>query len=163
MPATKRTTVLGIDPGLATAGYGVIECRANRVRLVQCGAISTAAKEPFGQRLATIDRELRRIIDKFKPDTIAIEKLFFAKNAKTALQVGEARGVSMLCAWQSGKEVREFTPLQVKQAVTGYGRADKPQIQKMIKAILGLKEIPKPDDAADALAIAYTGWVGSKQ
>jgi len=154
MPISKTKIIMGIDPGLAITGYGLILQKRGRLTFLKCGVITSAPKEPFGQRLNKIQVELNKIIKKSKPHNIAIEKLFFAKNVKTALKVGEARGVAMLTAWQSKRTIKEFTPLQVKQALTGYGFASKTQIQKMVKQTLHLNKIPKPDDAADALAIA---------
>ena len=154
MQISKTKIIMGIDPGLAITGYGLILQKRNKITFLECGTITSAPKEPFGQRLNKIQLELNKIIKKYKPHTIAIEKLFFAKNVKTVLKVGEARGIAMLTAWQSKRIIKEFTPLQVKQALTGYGFASKTQIQKMVKQILHLNKIPKPDDAADALAIA---------
>jgi crossover junction endodeoxyribonuclease RuvC len=154
MPIFKTKIVMGIDPGLAITGYGLILQEKSKIAYLECGVITSDPKEAFGQRLNKIHLELNKIIKKYKPHTIAIEKLFFAKNVKTALRVGEARGVAVLTAWQSKQTIKEFTPLQVKQALTGYGFATKTQIQKMVKQALRLNKIPKPDDAADALAIA---------
>ena len=152
----KNKIILGIDPGLATTGYGIIILSSHKIQCLNYGHITTLSKEPFGQRLKKIHDELKKIIKKYKPKIIALEELFFAKNIKTALKVGQARGVIFLTAYKFDIPVQEFTPLQVKQALTGYGRADKTQIQKMVKALLHLKNIPKPDDAADALAVAIT-------
>lgn len=124
--------------------------------MIDFGCVKTSAKTVFAQRLEIIYDQLQQLVKKYQPDKIAIEKLFFAKNVKTAMQVGEARGVVTLVAIQNKIPIAEFTPLQVKQALTGYGQASKDQIQKMIKAVLGLKEAPKSDDSADALAIAIT-------
>ena len=147
--------VMGIDPGTATTGWGIVKKMQNaNCKMQNYGTIKTEAKTEFPERLKKIYRELRKIIKKYKPNVVVIEELFFAKNVKTAISVGQARGVAILAAVQSGIEVREFTPLQIKQALVGYGRAEKFQVQKMVKALLGLKEIPKPDDAADALAVA---------
>jgi crossover junction endodeoxyribonuclease RuvC len=155
MQKSRQTRiVLGIDPGIAITGYGLITVENNQARLLACGAITTEAGEHFGNRLQTIHKELTKIIKKYKPDEAAIEELFFAKNAKTALKVGQARGVAYLTVWQNHLPVREFTPLQVKQAITGYGLAPKAQMQKMVKMLLCLKTTPEPDDVADALAIA---------
>ena len=120
----------------------------------ECGAIKSGPREIFGQRLDRIYGGLNKIIKKYQPDEIAVEKLFFAKNSKTALKVGEGRGVAMLAAWQHGVPIKEFTPLQVKLALTGYGLAPKNQVEKMVKLQLRLKSIPQPDDIADALAVA---------
>ena len=146
--------IMGIDPGIATTGYGIIKYKANKIVAVDYGCIITSPKLSFSERLKKIHSELKKIIIRYHPSRIAIEELFFAKNVKTALKVGEARGVILLTVIQSKIPIFEFTPLEVKQAITGYGRASKQQIQKMIKILLNLKEIPKPDDAADALAIA---------
>lgn len=150
--------ILGVDPGLATTGYGVIKLQAtsDKLQVVNYGCIRTSAKLRFAERLEIIYNGLQKLVEKYHPDKIAIEKIFFAKNVKTAMQIGEARGVITLIAIQNKIPIVEFTPLQVKQALTGYGQATKEQIQKMVKMILGLKQIPKPDDAADALAIAIT-------
>jgi len=150
-----RYTILGIDPGLADTGYGVIE-KNNKGKLIcqEFGVIKTKRKKGMGERLETINKNLRKIIKKHKPQLIAVEQLFFCKNVKTALLVGQARGVILLTARQNKIPTAEFTPLQVKQAVSSYGQAGKLQVQKMVKILLNLKELPKPDDAADALAIA---------
>ena len=150
-----RYTILGIDPGIADTGYGIIQKdESGNLSCVDYGSIKTMAKMDMGERLEILNKELNKIIKKHKPDLIAIEQLFFCNNAKTAIVVGQARGVAMLTARQSKVPIVEFTPLQVKQAVSAYGKASKMQVQKMVKIILNLKEIPKPDDAADALAIA---------
>ncbi|NLW41245.1 MAG: crossover junction endodeoxyribonuclease RuvC [Tissierellia bacterium] len=146
--------ILGIDPGLATVGYGVIEYKGNRYKTIDYGTIRTDSKTIFPERLKIIYDELSNIIDRYNPVDLAVEELFFNKNVKTAIQVGQARGVEILAAIHKGLEVYEYTPLQVKQAVVGYGRAEKSQVQEMVKILLNLKEIPKPDDAADALAVA---------
>lgn len=146
--------ILGIDPGIAIVGYGIIEYIGNRFKVIDYGAITTPAHIPVAQRLQRIYSELRLLIYKYKPECMAIEELFFNTNTKTAITVAQARGVLVLGAVNEGVEVAEYTPLQVKQAVTGYGRADKMQIQQMTKALLGLDKVPKPDDTADALAIA---------
>lgn len=154
MQTSNKKIILGIDPGLAITGYGIIEYSKNNFKLIKCGAITSGSKEEFGQRLNIIHQELTVIIKKYRPDSIGVEQLFFAKNVKTALKVSEARGVIMLTCWQHKYKVKEFTPLQVKQALTGYGLAPKVQIQKMVKVILRLKTTPQPDDVADALAVA---------
>ncbi len=146
--------ILGIDPGIADTGYGAIKKEGGQYFLVECGSLKTSAQNSLPARLEKLHSLLSHIIKKYSPDVVAVEELFFAKNVKTALTVAHARGVILLTAKTGGAEVREFTPLQVKQALTGYGRADKNQIQQMVKNILKLKEAPKPDDAADALAIA---------
>ncbi len=147
---------LGIDPGTATTGYGVVDEIDKKLILVEYGTINTSSKTETPKRLEKISEELLAIIKKFKPDNIAVELLFFTSNAKTAIKVGEARGVILVTAAQSGIKVAEYTPLQVKQALTGYGKADKKQIQYMVKHLLKLEKTPKPDDAADAIAIAIT-------
>lgn len=146
--------ILGIDPGIADTGFGLIKKTGNKIACLTYGSIKTPAKTDVADRLETISNDLNVLIKKYKPDLIAVEQLFFAKNVKTALVVGQARGVVLLTAKQNNIPLTEFTPLQVKQAVTTYGKADKTQIQRMVKMILGLSKIPKPDDAADALAIA---------
>lgn len=146
--------ILGIDPGLAIVGFGVIEYKGNRYRVLDYGTIRTGSKNSFPERLKIIYDNLSMLIDKYNPEDFAIEELFFNKNVKTAIQVGQARGVQILSAINKGLEVYEYTPLQIKQSVVGYGRADKKQVQEMVKLLLNLKEIPKPDDAADALAVA---------
>jgi len=150
--------ILGIDPGLATTGYGVIinNKKENKQELVAFGTIDTTPKLEFIDRLNKISKDLKKIIKKHKPEIIAVEQLFINKNIKTALDVGHARGVIMLTASQSKLPVKEFTPLQIKQSITGYGRADKQQIQTMTKCLLNMSKTPKPDDAADALATACT-------
>ena len=146
--------ILGIDPGTATTGYGVIRSEKGKIQAVGYGCILTKSSGGLENRLVTIFDELTEIIKKFKPEMIAVEELFFASNAKTAISVGHARGVILLACSKAKIPVYEYTPLQIKQAVCGYGRADKQQIQKMVKALLNLEKIPKPDDAADGLAIA---------
>ncbi|NCF75356.1 MAG: crossover junction endodeoxyribonuclease RuvC [Xanthomonadaceae bacterium] len=148
-------TILGIDPGFAIVGYGIIKKDKNsNISIVNYGAINTSAKDIFPDRLAQIHKELKSIIRKYKPNIVAIEELFFYKNVKTAMEVGQARGVIILTVIQSKIQIFEYTPLQIKQAVSSYGRADKNQVQEMVKKILNLKKIPEPDDAADALAAA---------
>ncbi len=146
--------ILGIDPGYAIVGIGVIEYSQGRFRTLYYGAITTKAGQETPVRLQEIYRDAERVIDKFHPDVAAVEKLYFNSNQKTAIDVAQARGVLITAAMNKGVPVKEYTPLQVKQAVTGYGRADKTQIQAMVKMLLKLNVIPKPDDAADALAIA---------
>jgi crossover junction endodeoxyribonuclease RuvC len=146
--------ILGIDPGTATTGYGVIESERGKIQAVGHGCILTKSTEDLENRLVTIFDELTAIIKKFKPEMAAVEELFFSSNAKTAISVGHARGVILLACSKANVPVYEYTPLQIKQAVCGYGRADKQQIQKMVRSLLCLDEIPKPDDAADGLAIA---------
>lgn len=146
--------ILGIDPGIAILGFGLIRYEANKFTVIDYGAITTAAGTPMSSRLTRIYDELTEIIERYKPDAFAVEELFFNKNIKTALTVGHARGVAVLAGSKANIPVYEYTPLQVKQAVVGYGRADKSQIQQMVKILLNLREIPKPDDVADALAVA---------
>ena len=146
--------ILGIDPGYAILGYGVIEKTGNRFRVCNYGAITTDAGMEMTDRLEHLYDSLREIIEEEKPDVASIEQLFFNTNAKTAIMVGQARGVAVLACVKGGLEVAEYTPLQIKQALVGYGRADKKQVQMMVKTILNLKEVPKPDDTADALAAA---------
>lgn len=146
--------ILGVDPGTATTGYGVIKKEGQKHTVIDYGCILTPAKTPLHDRLDTIFDELSKIIEKHQPEHVAVEELFFATNAKTAIAVGQARGVILLAAKKKGKEVHEYTPLEVKIALTGFGKAEKKQIQQMVKILLKLSEIPKPDDAADALAIA---------
>lgn len=149
--------ILGIDPGMADTGYGVIRSRAGELSCLAFGSIKTKAKTELADRLNTISQKLRILIKKFQPDLMIVEQLFFCKNVKTALLVGQARGVIILTAKQSKILIREYTPLQVKQAVSGYGQASKQQVQKMVKVLLNLEKIPESDDAADALAIAICG------
>jgi len=151
---SKNSIILGIDPGLADTGFCVKKKEGSKLVMVDYGNIKTKAKIPDETRLAQLNEALMKLIKKDRPQIMGVEKLFFCNNAKTAIAVGQARGVIMLCGGQSHLKILEFTPLQVKQALTGYGKADKNQIQQMVKVILGLKQIPRPDDAADALAIA---------
>ncbi len=146
--------ILGVDPGTATTGYGLIEDKKGELKVIDYGCICTKRSSAMPERLDLIAKGLKKIIRKYKPQTMAVEDLFFFKNAKTAITVGQARGVILFIGKNEKLKVLEYTPLQVKQAVVGYGRADKNQIQQMVKAILNLKIIPKPDDAADALAVA---------
>ncbi|HOM42832.1 MAG: crossover junction endodeoxyribonuclease RuvC [Clostridia bacterium] len=154
--------ILGIDPGIAILGYGLVKYEANRFTVIDYGAITTDAGINMSARLTIIYDRLIDIIERYNPDAFAIEELFFNKNIKTALTVGHARGVAVLAGSKSGVQVYEYTPLQVKQAVVGYGRADKNQMQQMVKVILNLGEIPKPDDVADALAVAICHGNSSK-
>jgi crossover junction endodeoxyribonuclease RuvC len=150
----EALTILGVDPGYAILGWGVIEYRASRHRLVDCGAVETSKDLGSPERLKQIYSGLASIIGKYGPDVCAIEELFFNSNQKTAIKVGEARGAAVLACANAGLPVYEYTPLQIKQALTGYGRADKHQIQEMVRQILGLERAPRPDDAADAVAAA---------
>jgi len=146
--------ILGIDPGTATTGFGIIHSHKKQLVCVEYGVIETPAKMDMGERLQMLNKDLEKIIKKHEPDIAAVESLFFFKNLKTAIPVSQARGVVLLTFSSKKVPIKEFTPLQAKTAVTGYGRASKDQVQKMVKHILNLDKIPKPDDAADALAIA---------
>ena len=150
----KTMRILGIDPGYALMGYGIIEKNGNRFSVCDYGSISTQAGAPMPQRLKFLYSSLMDIIAQWQPEEAAIEELFYNTNAKTVINVGQARGVAILACINLGIEIAEYTPLQIKQALVGYGRAEKQQVQYMIQRILGLKEVPKPDDAADALALA---------
>lgn len=145
--------IMGVDPGTAITGYGVIEYVGNKFNLLEYGVVRSSKEIAVAERLQIVFNGINQIIDKYQPEHFVIEELFFNKNTKTALAVGQARGVIILAACLKGLPVYEYTPLQVKQAVVGYGRAEKQQVQFMVKAIMNLQEIPKPDDAADALAI----------
>ena len=146
--------ILGIDPGYAIVGYGVLDYQNNHFSVVEYGAITTPAGMDFNRRLELIFDEMEVIISRVKRDAMSIEKLFYNTNAKTVIDVAQARGVIMLAAQKNGVEAFEYTPLQVKQSVVGYGRAEKKQVQEMTKLILRLSKVPKPDDTADALALA---------
>jgi len=143
-----------VDPGTATTGYGVVEQHGNDLKALVSGVIRTSADQPTPERLQVIHRELQALATEWQPDEAAVEELFFSRNVQTAMSVGQARGVAILALADAGLEVAEYTPLAIKQAVTGYGSADKAQMQEMMKMLLGLSEIPRPDDAADALAVA---------
>lgn len=146
--------VLGLDPGTAITGYGLVRRTGNHLAGVAFGTLRTPADEQLSFRLRHIYRELRALLEEYRPDAVAVEQLFFSKNARTAMAVGHARGVALLAAAESGLPVAEYTPLQVKQAVVGYGRAEKRQVQEMVRVLLSFREAPRPDDAADALAVA---------
>lgn len=148
--------IIGIDPGTGILGFGVIEVKRNKSQLIDAGVIRTPVKEDDAVRLQTIFDELTTIISETNPELMSVEKLFFAQNVTTAMTVAQARGVVLLCGKQANLDIAEYTPLQIKQAITGYGKADKKQMQEMVKVILGLKEVPTPDDCADALAAALT-------
>jgi crossover junction endodeoxyribonuclease RuvC len=148
--------ILGIDPGTGILGFGVIDVSGRKTQLVDAGVIRTPVKEDDAVRLLTIYEELTDIIANTKPSIMSVEKLFFARNVTTAMTVAQARGVVLLCGQQAGLQLFEYTPMQIKQSVTGYGKADKKQMQEMVRVLLQLKEIPRPDDAADALAAALT-------
>lgn len=146
--------IIGIDPGFAITGYGIVDYIGNKFSVVDVGVISTEAGLELSDRLLSISNCLDALIIKYKPEAMAVEELFFNTNVKTAIKVGHGRGVALLSAAKAGIKVTEYTPLQVKQSVVGYGRAKKEQVQQMVKILLNLEKIPKPDDAADALAIA---------
>jgi crossover junction endodeoxyribonuclease RuvC len=146
--------VLGIDPGTAITGYGLVKGEDDDLTLVAYGAITTSSDWPLPERLQRIYRELTAVIEDQQPTAVAVEELFFSKNVRTALSVGQARGVALLAAANAGLPIHEYTPLQVKQAIAGYGRATKDQVQQMVRMLLGLDNVPQPDDAADAIAIA---------
>ncbi len=150
--------ILGIDPGLATTGFGVISYADKTLTYKECGAIVTKKTIRLPQRLYMINTAIRALVRKYNPDVVVVEQLFFAKNAKTAFAVGQARGVALLALVKSRARIAEYSPLQVKQTVTGYGKADKRQVQQMVRRILKLRELPRPDDASDALAAAIC-WV----
>jgi crossover junction endodeoxyribonuclease RuvC len=146
--------VLGVDPGTAITGWGLVREDEGELGLVACGVITTAAGQPLPARLAIIYERLTQIVTELRPEAMAVEQLFFSRNARTALAVGQARGSVLLAAAHGDLPVFEYTPLQVKQAIAGYGRADKMQVQEMVRLVLGLDAIPEPDDAADAVAVA---------
>ncbi len=146
--------ILAVDPGIAITGYGLIESDGDKVSFKDCGSINTSSESAAAERLRQIYNEIMELIDIYKPDEVVVEKLFFNANVETAMSVGQAKGVILLAAATCGLLVFEYTPLQVKQAVAGYGRAEKRQIQEMVKMLLSLPKVPKPDDAADALAAA---------
>ena len=148
--------ILGIDPGTATTGFGLIEKTGPKLKFLDAGVISTPKTDDMPARLVTLHDELTQLIAELRPDQAAVELLFFARNVTTAITVGQARGVVLLALRQAGLPIGEYTPLQVKQAVTSYGRAEKAQVQEMVRLLLGLDSIPRPDDAADGLAIAIT-------
>lgn len=146
--------ILGIDPGTGILGFGVIEVIRGKAVLVDAGVVRTPAHTPLDERLVDIYESLQEVIRETKPDEMSIEKLFFAQNVTTAMSVSHARGVAMLAGKQGGLTIYEYTPLQIKQGLTGYGKATKKQVQEMVRIILNLKEVPKPDDCADAIAAA---------
>lgn len=150
----KKMRILGIDPGYAIVGFGVVDYDGRKFTPVEYGAVLTEANTPFTQRLYAVHTDMEFIFEKFRPDCMAIEKLFFTTNQKTAIDVAQSRGVTVLSAAKRNIPVYEYTPLQVKSAVVGYGKAEKQQVMEMTKQLLGLAGIPRPDDAADALAIA---------
>ena len=146
--------VLGFDPGTATTGYGVVDGDGNRLKHVAHGVIDTPAHQFFALRLKSIHEEARRLIDTYRPDAVAIERIYFKQNVSTGISVAQARGVLALAAAQANMPIGEFSPTEAKLAVTGYGKADKRQVQEMIKILLNLDDVPRPDDAADALGLA---------
>ncbi len=146
--------ILGVDPGIATVGFAVLDSEKSEQRLITCGVITTEARQPLSTRLGRIYEDLGRLIESFAPTVMAVEELFFNTNITTGISVAHGRGVILLAAYRAGLDIYEYTPLQVKQAVVGYGRAEKKQVIDMVKRILRMKTAPKPDDAADAVAIA---------
>jgi len=148
--------IMGIDPGLATMGYGVIEANRGDSRLIQYGTINTPAGEPMPQRLRAIYMGVQQLMNIYHPDEVAFEELFFSKNITTGMAVSAARGVALLAVVEKTDNLYEYTPMQIKQAITGYGGADKHQMQHMVKLLLHMNEIARPDDAADAIAVALT-------
>lgn len=146
--------IMGIDPGIATIGFGVVDSDRNQQKLIQCGVISTPAHTSLSSRLAQIYEDMCQLLDLFKPDAVSIEELFFNTNITTGIAVAHGRGVILLACQKAGVQIYEYTPLQVKQSVVGYGRAEKAQVMDMVKRICGLPAPPRPDDAADAVALA---------
>lgn len=157
MLKTTRAKILGIDPGFARAGWGVINKDGSKLELVDYGCFESEQEKDLNERLHLLATCLRKIIKKYKPEVMVVEELFFFKNLKTAINVAQARGVIILVAHEERVPIVELTPLEIKQSISGYGRADKVQVQRMVKIILKLDKIPQPDDAADALAIAISG------
>lgn len=149
--------ILGIDPGIGRMGYAIVKNEGSKASLIDCGCITTPPKTEDAQRLLEIKKDLDTIIKKWRPEVACIESLYFATNAKTAMSVGQARGVAIVTAAEHKMQIIEMTPLQVKMSITGYGKAEKSQVQKMLLTIFDIKKIPKPDDAADAAAIAWAG------
>ena len=154
--------IIGIDPGTGILGFGVIDVIDGRMKMIDAGVITTPAHTALDIRLEDIFDSLTEIIATNKPDVMSIEKLYFAQNVTTAISVSHARGVAMLTGRKGGMPIAEYTPLQIKQTVTGYGKADKKQVQEMVRVQLGLKDVPKPDDCADALAAAITHYLMSQ-
>jgi crossover junction endodeoxyribonuclease RuvC len=146
--------VLGVDPGTAITGYGLVHEQDDRLSLVECGVVTTPSSQPLPERLQTIYRGLSDVIRRCQPEEGAVEELFFSRNVRTALSVGHARGVALLALADAGLPIYEYKPLEVKQAVAGYGGADKQQVQEMVRMLLNLDRVPQPDDAADAVAVA---------
>lgn len=154
--------IIGIDPGTGILGFGVVDMDGKKTKLVTAGVITTPAHTPVDERLEEIFDGLTQIIRETNPQIMSIEKLFFSRNVTTAISVAQARGVAMLTGRKAGLEISEYTPLQIKQTITGYGKADKKQVQEMVRIQLGLSEVPKPDDCADALATAITHFMMSR-
>lgn len=148
--------ILGIDPGTGILGFGVVEVEKGKSKMIDAGVIRTPVHQPLAERLVTIHDELAELMNMYELHAMSVEKLFFARNVTTAISVSHARGVVLLLGQQRGIPIYEYTPMQIKQAITGYGKADKKQIQEMVRIMLGLSEVPKPDDCADALAAALT-------
>ena len=146
--------ILGVDPGTVTLGYGVIESRGDEITLVDCGALTASAQSPIGERLASLYKNLSEIISRYQPDAMAVERPFVAKNVSSALAIGKAQAIAILAAANRGIPTYEYTPAQIKQRVSNYGASSKEQIQEMVRLQLGLSEVPQPNDAADALAVA---------
>ncbi|MBR0353888.1 MAG: crossover junction endodeoxyribonuclease RuvC [Oscillospiraceae bacterium] len=146
--------ILGIDPGIATVGFGVVEAERNRFRLLQCGVITTPAHTSLSSRLDQLYQDMKQLLDAYRPDAVSVEELFFNTNITTGIAVAHGRGVILLACQQAGVKIFEYTPLQVKQSVVGYGRAEKKQVMDMVRRLCALKAAPKPDDAADAVALA---------
>lgn len=155
--SSEKRIIIGIDPGIADTGFGLISSYGNKLELIDYGSIKTHKSLSLSERLSQLEQQLSIVINKYQPTLAVIEQLFFCNNAKTALIVGQARGVILLTTYNAKIKILELTPLQVKQGLTGYGSADKKQMQEMVRIILNLKTIPKPDDAADALAMAICG------
>jgi len=153
--------ILGIDPGTANTGYGILTIDRN-IKVTECGCIYTSADKEMPERLRIIYQQVSDLIEQYHPDEVAVEQIYFSKNSKTALSIGQARGVIMLSASLAGKKVFDYTPLEIKRAVVGYGRAEKQQVQYMLKDLLHLAKIPSPDDAADALAVALCHYYSRK-
>jgi len=153
--------ILGIDPGTANTGYGILTIDRN-IKVIECGCIRTSADKEMPERLKIIYQQVSDLIEQYHPDEVAVEQIYFSKNSKTALSIGQTRGVIMLSASLAGKKVFDYTPLEIKRAVVGYGRAEKQQVQYMLKDLLHLAKIPSPDDAADALAVALCHYYSRK-
>jgi len=161
--AVRGKIILGLDPGFADTGFGIISVKEHKLKFITAGSIRTSKDIVFSKRLQSIYLYIDKLIKKYKPDIVAVEKLYFARNVKTALDVGQARGVALLAIERNNKDLLEFTPSQIKQAVAASGNANKQQVGQMVKMILHLKEVPKSDDAADALATAITASFFNKK